>query len=55
MHAEIAALLVAGSRAYGATVYVARVRKDGTPADSKPCKKCEGQLKRKGVKKVIWT
>jgi len=55
MHAEIAALLSAGSKAYGAIVYVARVHKDGTPADSKPCKKCEGQLKRKRVKKVIWT
>lgn len=55
VHAEIAALMAAGSRAVGADVYVARVRKDGTPADSKPCKKCEGQLKRKKVKKVIWT
>jgi len=55
VHAEIAALMVAGTRATGADVYVARVKKEGTPGDSKPCKKCEGQLKRKGVKKVIWT
>ena len=55
VHAEMAALAEAGDRASGAIVYVARVRKDGSPAESKPCKKCEGILKRRKVKKVVWT
>jgi hypothetical protein len=29
--------------------------KDGTPALSKPCKKCERYLKRYGVSEVVWT
>lgn len=55
VHAEIAALNEAGDRAIGSVVYVARIRKDGTPADSKPCKKCESQLTKRKVKKVLWT
>lgn len=55
IHAEAAAILAAGKRANGATVYVARVLKDGQPASSKPCKKCEGYLQRFKVSQVVWT
>jgi pyrimidine deaminase RibD-like protein len=55
VHAEAAALMQAGTRANGAHVYVARVLKDGSPADSRPCRKCEGFLERYGVKSVRWT
>jgi pyrimidine deaminase RibD-like protein len=55
VHAEEAAIAAAGTRARGATVYVARVGRDGTPALSKPCKRCERRLARIGVAKVVWT
>jgi len=55
IHAEFAALIAAGKNAKGSKVYVARVMKDGTPALSKPCKKCERYLKRYGVSEVVWT
>jgi pyrimidine deaminase RibD-like protein len=55
LHAEFAAVVAAGTQASGATVYVARVQADGSPALSKPCKKCESMMKRSGVSKVVWT
>lgn len=55
IHAEFAALIAAGSRATGAQVYVARVLADGSPANSKPCKKCERLIERMGVSQVVWT
>lgn len=55
VHAEAAAVLAAGAKANGATVYVARVSADGRPANSKPCKKCDGYLARFGVSQVRWT
>lgn len=55
VHAEAAALLAAGDRAYGANVYVARLTADGGPAESKPCKKCEKYLEKFNVARVVWT
>ena len=55
IHAEAAALAQAGTRANGAHVYVARVLADGSPAESRPCKKCAGFLERYRVKSVVWT
>lgn len=55
VHAEIAALNAAGSRAKGALVYVARVGADGSPANSKPCKKCERFMERSRIERVVWT
>lgn len=55
IHAEHAALLAAGDRAYGSTVYVARVGANGEPAESKPCRKCERLLDKFKVAAVIWT
>lgn len=56
LHAEIAALVDARSENLtGATMYVARVLKDGTPALAKPCKGCQKALISFGLKDVIWT
>jgi pyrimidine deaminase RibD-like protein len=55
IHAEAAAASAAGSRAHGSTVYVARIAADGSPAESRPCKKCDGYLERLGVAQVRWT
>lgn len=55
VHAEAAAIIAAGPKAYGATVYVARAAADGSPASSKPCKKCDGYLARFRVSQVRWT
>lgn len=55
IHAEAAAVLAAGRHAHGSTVYVARVAANGSPAESKPCKKCEGFLDRYKVGQVVWT
>lgn len=37
------------------TVYVARIRKDGTPAYSAPCVYCLDELSAALVKRVVWT
>jgi pyrimidine deaminase RibD-like protein len=55
IHAEFAAVVAAGTYACGSNVYVARVSADGSPAPSKPCKKCESIMERSGVAKVVWT
>lgn len=55
IHAEFAALIAAGTRATGASVYIARVLADDTPAYSEPCKKCARLLQRLGVSQVVWT
>jgi pyrimidine deaminase RibD-like protein len=55
VHAEAAAIIAAGAKAYGATVYVARSAADGSAASSKPCKKCNGYLARYRVFQVRWT
>jgi len=55
VHAEFAAITAAGNLAVGSNVYVARIAADGSPAPSKPCKKCESILLRSGVSRVVWT
>lgn len=55
VHAEAAALLAAGDKAYGSTLYVARVSKSGKPLTSRPCKKCERVIGKFKVAAVVWT
>lgn len=55
IHAEFAAILAAGNLASGSNVYVARIAANGTPAPSKPCKKCESIMARSGVSRIVWT
>lgn len=60
LHAELAAIAYAIHRGrledlQGATMYVARVLKDGTPALAKPCSGCVRALAEFGIEKVEWT
>lgn len=56
VHAEVAALNSARKiDLTGATIYVARVIKNGEPRMSKPCERCQKALKARGVRKVFYT
>lgn len=56
LHAEVdAALGVPVKQLKGATIYVYREKKDGTPGLARPCSSCEGFLKKHGVKTVVYT
>jgi deoxycytidylate deaminase len=39
----------------GATVWVARMSKNGEMANAKPCPNCERRMRNQGVKKVYYT
>ena len=55
-HAELGCILgLDKSITQGATIYVARVSKNGEIRNSKPCQLCQAVLKHVGVKKVIYT
>jgi tRNA(Arg) A34 adenosine deaminase TadA len=55
-HAEIACILGLPKQVTkGATIYVARVGKDGDIKNSKPCCVCQSVLKHVGVKRAIYT
>lgn len=53
-HAEVAAIRRV-RYTEGATMYVARVLRDGTAGLSRPCSDCEKAIKDAGIKKVVWT
>lgn len=55
VHAEVAAIVAAGQRANGSTLYVARVNARGDARDSKPCKKCESYIEKYKIGSVVWT
>lgn len=55
IHAEFMAALNAGYSIDGATVYVFRQFKDGTPAIARPCSDCWKFLHACGVKEVIYS
>lgn len=52
MHSEHRLMRKAG---YGATVFVARVRKDHSLGLSRPCPRCMAALRARGVDMVYWT
>lgn len=55
-HAEMAALRRArNSNLSGATIYVARVGRDGDIKLARPCKSCQKALRKAGIKKVVYT
>jgi len=54
VHAEIDALKKAGD-VRGATIYVARVNKTGQERNSRPCKYCYSDIKKSGIKKIVYT
>jgi tRNA(Arg) A34 adenosine deaminase TadA len=51
-HSEARTLRKCG---YGATIYVARIRKDLSLGMAKPCKYCMPALRAMGVQMVYWT
>lgn len=55
-HAEEVAIRDAGEdNVRGATIYVARVNRQGKDRDSKPCPRCSRLIERVGIKRVIFT
>lgn len=56
LHAEIAAWLTCGrTNLRGATIYVYRAHKDGTPALARPCANCQAVLREAGVKWMVYS
>lgn len=56
IHAEIAAIKqLKPEQVRGATIYIARITKQGKPAMSRPCARCEKALIAAGVRKVIYS
>ena len=56
LHAELGAILgMARTTTTGATVYVARINKEGEARISKPCSMCENAMRHVGVKRVVYT
>lgn len=53
--AERRLLAIIGEKAKGATMYVARYRKDGSFGLSKPCERCKKALNASDVKKVVYS
>ena len=54
IHAEADAIRRCG-HSRGATIYVARIGRNGEVAMSKPCDHCQELLERHGIKKVVYT
>lgn len=54
VHAEIDAIKKAKDVS-GATIYVARVNKNGVARDSRPCNRCYEVIKSNGIKKIVYT
>jgi deoxycytidylate deaminase len=56
VHAEIRAISqVSPEKLKGATVYIAKIGKDGTNRFSRPCANCMNALTEAGVKHVVYT
>lgn len=60
LHAEVSAIIDAlrnndKEELKGATIYVARVLKNGSRAKAKPCPICERAIKAYGIEAVHWT
>lgn len=54
-HAEVAAIKAYRGSLIGASIYVARINKNGEQVMSKPCEKCQEVIKRAGIKKIFYT
>lgn len=54
-HAEIAALVSTNTSLKGATVYVYRAHRDGTPALARPCANCQAVLVHAGVRSMVYS
>lgn len=54
VHAEEAALRLAGEHAAGATLYVTRVNRQGEWLDSRPCVRCHQQIVAAGISRIVY-
>ena len=55
-HAEEVAIREAGrGNVRGAVIYVARISKNGSDRDSKPCSNCAALIEQVGIKRVVFT
>jgi len=54
-HAEVEAIRNARYNVKGATLYVARVNRQGMDRNSKPCFRCQKVIRENKIKKVIYT
>lgn len=56
VHAEMDSLVKMTREAIrGVTLYVARIRKDGSYGNSKPCPRCQNALRTLGVRKIVYS
>lgn len=56
LHAEIAAIIRAqGLTGKGTTMYIARIKADGSPALAAPCPVCQLALAEAGITNVVYT
>lgn len=54
-HAEVAAIRALRTSPTAATIYVARVIKNGSPGLSRPCSACYAAIKSAGIKRVVYS
>jgi len=56
VHAEMDALNgVSKESIKGSVLYVFRIRRDGSPGMSMPCRRCQNALRNLGIRKVIYS
>lgn len=55
VHAEVAALNAIRGDTKGLTLFVARRKKNGEAAESRPCEACQKAIIKAGVKRVVYT
>lgn len=55
IHAEYMAFLNSNRDIEGATIYIFRQLKDGTPSMARPCESCYNFLISKGIKNIVYT
>lgn len=55
-HAESSVIFKAGScNCYRATLYISRIKRDGSLALARPCSECRDLIKAAGIKKVVFS
>jgi deoxycytidylate deaminase len=54
LHAEIAAI-IAAKGVQGHSIYIARIRRNGSTGIAKPCAGCAAALQEYGIKKIYFT
>lgn len=54
-HAEVDAINHANTDLTGATIYIARLNKNGEERMSRPCPRCAEAIKEAGIRKIVYT